>query len=384
MTLVSFPPEVLKLIASELSDIDLCNFCLVCRILNSVVQDDQVVWRAKLLSIYDEPSSKVPGKPYDWRRVYQLRQQMILRGVPRTEFGTGNLSDAEVVDVIWDVLHDARGYKSETKEITGKNFNILNALKRPDRTLGLLEGRGNDCALAAAVGVLMTPLLQLPEEKDLYDLHTMVYSTPAVSFDGYPQFQVIGALAKYFIYHIHKDSESDMLYQKRLMQPNEYPSWWEGKLSDYVGPRHQIPSKWYGAYAYAQRTIRPQLQDFSDGPLVDATLSMTSHNEFQGSGSDVQTFTITHGKISSTKRDPTLRYNGVWKHIEFRKSYHSHQWTYEGVMLPGNNMILGHWRPPGTLNSPENFRGNNGPFVLWAVPEGSTIAGRDDRLGFPR
>ena len=296
---------------------------------------------------------------------------------------------------------DARGCKSETKEITGKNFKILNSLKRPDRTLGLLEGRGNNYALAAAVNVLMTPLLQLPEEKDLYNLHTMVYSTPAVSFDGYPQFQVIEALAKYFIYHIHKDSESNMLYQKRLMQPHEYPSWWEGKLSDYMGPRHKIPSKWYGAYglcptfkawyfvltktrAYAQRNIRPRLHDLSDGPLVDMTLYMINHNEFQGSGCDIQTFTITHGKISSTKPDPTLRYNGVWKHIEFQKSYHSHQWTYEGVMLPGNNMILGHWRRPGTLNSPENFRGNNGPFVLWAVPEGSTIAGRDDRLGFPR
>ncbi|PWW75177.1 hypothetical protein C7212DRAFT_352799 [Tuber magnatum] len=382
MALLSNPPEILKLIASELPDIDLCNFCLVCRRFNSAVQDDQVVWRAKFLSIYDEPSSRVSGKPYDWKRVYQLRQRIILRGVPPTEFGTGNLSE-ETLEVIWDVLHDAQGYKSATKEISGKNLNILDGLKRQNRTLGLLEGRGNNYALAAAVNVLTTPLLQLPEEKDLYGLHTMVYSTPAVSFDGYPQFQVIAALAKYFIYHIHEDSESDMLYQKRLMQPHEYPSWWEGKLSDYVGPCHKIPSKWYGAYAYAQRTIRPQLRDFSDGPLMDVSLSMTSHNEFQGSGCDIETFTITHGKISSTKPDPTLRYSGAWKHIEFRKSYHSHQWTYEGAMLPGNNMILGHWRRPGTLNSPENFRGNNGPFVLWAVPEGSTIAGRNDRLGLP-
>ncbi|RPA92306.1 hypothetical protein L873DRAFT_1847801 [Choiromyces venosus 120613-1] len=81
---------MLKLIASELSDLDLCNLCLVCQIINNVVQD---VWWAKFLNIYYEPSSKLPGKPYDWGRAYRLRQQILLRDPPPMEFWTEHLSE---------------------------------------------------------------------------------------------------------------------------------------------------------------------------------------------------------------------------------------------------------------------------------------------------
>lgn len=69
--------------------------------------------------------------------------------------------------------------------------------------------------------------------------------------------------------------------------------------------------------------------------------------------------------------------------MQFVKDYRSHRWAYEGVMLPGNNMILGHWRH--SLDEAfAVFSGQSGPFIFWAAPEASSLEFRDNRVSVNR
>lgn len=128
--------------------------------------------------------------------------------------------------------------------------------------------------------------------------------------------------------------------------------------------------------------------DRSDGHLVDMTLSFSasSHlscleHKFTGTGLDFSPFSVKSGKITPLPSPPGTDTITGWNKVQFVKNYRSHMWVYEGVMLPGNNMILGHWRH----GLDEVFApGQSGPFVFWAAPEGSSLESRDNRLSLNR
>lgn len=120
------------------------------------------------------------------------------------------------------------------------------------------------------------------------------------------------------------------------------------------------------------------LSDRSDGHLVDMTLSFpppsAGYTPFTGSGRDYRAFTVEDGKLTPL---PDVAGIPGWKKVRFVKEYRSHRWVYEGVMLPGNNMILGHW---GHCLDEVYFSGQCGPFMFWAAPEGSSLEFRDNRV----
>lgn len=130
------------------------------------------------------------------------------------------------------------------------------------------------------------------------------------------------------------------------------------------------------------RGSRDLIFDRSDDHLVDMTLSFatsssSSEHKFTGTGLDFSAFSVKSGKISPLPSPPGVDAITGWKKVQFVKNYRSHMWAYEGVMLPGNNMILGHWRH----SLDEVFiPGQSGPFVFWAVPEGHSLESRDNRL----
>lgn len=130
--------------------------------------------------------------------------------------------------------------------------------------------------------------------------------------------------------------------------------------------------------------------DRSDDHLVDMTLSFaascpssssSSERKFTGTGIDFSAFSVKSGKINPLPSPPGVSAITGWKKVQFVKNYRSHTWVYEGVMLPGNNMILGHWRH----SLDEVFiPGQSGPFVFWAAPEGHSLESRDNRLSLNR
>ena len=44
---------------------------------------------------------------------------------------------------------------------------------------------------------------------------------------------------------------------------------------------------------------------------------------------------------------------------------HSNQWAYEGVVLPGGQVMVGRWWRPF---DPEDAPSYSGPFIFWQVP----------------
>lgn len=102
-----------------------------------------------------------------------------------------------------------------------------------------------------------------------------------------------------------------------------------------------------------------------------------SEHKFTGTGLDFSAFGVKSGKISPLPSPPGTEEITGWSKVQFVKTYLSHGWVYEGVMLPGKNMILGHWRH----SLDELFiQGQSGPFVFWAAPEGGSLESRDNRL----
>lgn len=124
--------------------------------------------------------------------------------------------------------------------------------------------------------------------------------------------------------------------------------------------------------------------DISDSHLVDMKLSFHSppgvgptEQHFTGTGRDFSDFTVISGKMTPLPSPPEMSSITGWKKVLFIKDYRSHRWVYEGIMLPGNNMILGHWR--SRMND-YSFRSRHGPFILWSAPESSSLAFRDNRV----
>lgn len=96
--------QLLKLIAIELSDTDLCSFSLAYRTFHDAVEGDQMVWRTRLLRVYDAPMKKRKNA-YDWRRTYQARKRLLNQELRQMEFETGNSKkEQEVLEVLQDLL----------------------------------------------------------------------------------------------------------------------------------------------------------------------------------------------------------------------------------------------------------------------------------------
>lgn len=95
--------QLLKLIAIELSDKDLCSFSLAYRTFHDAVGGDQVVWRSRLLRDYDAPA-KGRKNAYDWRRTYQARKR-VLQEFRQIEFEAGTSEKEQIaLEVLQDLL----------------------------------------------------------------------------------------------------------------------------------------------------------------------------------------------------------------------------------------------------------------------------------------
>lgn len=96
--------QLLKLIAIELSDKDLCSFSLAYRTFHDAVEGDQMVWRGRLLRVYDAPPKRRKNV-YDWRRTYQARKRVLQQELRQIEFEDGNSKgEQEALGVLRDLL----------------------------------------------------------------------------------------------------------------------------------------------------------------------------------------------------------------------------------------------------------------------------------------
>jgi hypothetical protein len=122
------------------------------------------------------------------------------------------------------------------------------------------------------------------------------------------------------------------------------------------------------------------LEEHGDNYLSEILL--TSPEKFEGRGKDFSTFTLKEGNVTTEGvAGPEMTGLGEQrKWVSFLKDYGSHQWRYDGVMLPGNNIVLGVWRNPD-VEPAMAAESRYGVFMLWAVPEGGPELGwRDNRL----
>lgn len=95
--------QLLKLIAIELSDKDLCSLSLAYRTFHDAVEGDQVVWRSRLLRDYDAPA-KDRKNAYDWRKTYQTRKR-VLQEFRQIEFEAGTSEKEQIaLEVLRDLL----------------------------------------------------------------------------------------------------------------------------------------------------------------------------------------------------------------------------------------------------------------------------------------
>lgn len=96
--------QLLKLIAIELTDKDLCSFSLAYRTFHDAVEGDQIVWRGRLLKFYDEPAKRRKDA-YDWRGTYQARKRLLQRELRDIEFEAGNSEkEQEALECLQDLL----------------------------------------------------------------------------------------------------------------------------------------------------------------------------------------------------------------------------------------------------------------------------------------
>ncbi|KAI5848697.1 hypothetical protein DFP73DRAFT_542092 [Morchella snyderi] len=392
IAIVRFPVELLKLITTSLSDNDLCNFALTCSIFHDAVHGDQVVWRNRFLSVYDDPVNKIS---YNWQATYQKRQRLHKKIVGLSFCSGQSKEELEDLEILWDILADARGnIPAEGDPVDGRNFSYILPL-RSERAIFSSHSHVDAHPLLSAVSLLLTPLLNRPKLAFIKDSQEIVYKPDinrVTNADGTPNLSILNAIARLFTWHIHPDSSSDLFHQRTLLTPGEMPAFWQGRM----GEEGKIPTKWFGAYTFSNHTRITYdggelSSDRSDGYLVDMMLDIsqsgtetsgTSTAAFTGIGKDFDTFTIKSGEITPIP-SPSGRLSTVhgWKKVEFTKSYTHHGWYYSGIILPGNNMMLGYW-----MRSNEGLlsRGASGPFIFWRAPESSSLLNRDNRVSFVR
>lgn len=376
MAIVEFPVELLKLITASLSDKDLCSFVLACSTFHDAVHGDQIVWRDRFLSVYDEPINKTF---YDWKATYQKRRSL-LKQMKEISFYKGcSKEELEVLAVLWDMLADARGnLRFGDDPVDGRNFSQLLSLRGKST---IFNSHADAHPLLSAVSLFLTPLLDLPDNPSLDGFRETAYNPDLnwiISHDGSPNVRVLNAIAKTLTWHINPRSSSVLFHQRSILTKGEFPGFWEGRMGD----EGNIPTKWFGAYTFLR-------SDRSDGFLVDLTFNKpgaegaeTSTTPIFGCGEDCDLFVVKGVVITPIPSPPgPLSAVSGWKKLEFIKRYRDWEWVYEGIMLPGNNMILGYWR--GNKSAPFS-RSTSGAFIFWRAPESSSLLSGSNRLSLVR
>ncbi|KAK3110233.1 hypothetical protein LTR53_015673, partial [Teratosphaeriaceae sp. CCFEE 6253] len=92
--------------------------------------------------------------------------------------------------------------------------------------------------------------------------------------------------------------------------------------------------------------------------------------QFRGAGSDVAEDFCAQGWLNAL---PAQQGVPGWRRMTMMKYFEDPDsgvvdeealWAYEGVVLPGGEMMLGRWWSPGDGTGEEQY---SGPFVLWCV-----------------
>ncbi|KAF8538517.1 hypothetical protein BDD12DRAFT_149351 [Trichophaea hybrida] len=357
-TLSTFPLELLKLIATLLPSIkDVLSFASISRCFHAAVHSDQQVFRSHFLRIYEPPRGKQSG--YDYKTAFKRRHQP---------------GDEEVLDMILD----ARPTR----------FGLLSPVI--SRNLELIHRRNLE--LPPPLQILLYPLRFIPpklpiiNDNRLAKLQNIAYHPNVLRKFCPPTYDApLMEIAELFQHQLDTRRHG-AFYQANFMHRYEFPSFWSGKtLPEHAGA--EIPARWFGAYLYIPFAVHiigeePFVLSEETGDDYLSEILLTSPEKFEGRGKDFNAFTLKEGNITTQGvAGPNVTgLEGEWKWVSFLKDYGSYQWRYDGVMFPGNTIVLGVWRSPEV--EPDMAVGSRyGIFMLWAVPEGGLGLGwRDNRL----
>lgn len=141
---------------------------------------------------------------------------------------------------------------------------------------------------------------------------------------------------------------------------------WSESWDEILAADTQLPKK--RATTRAQR--RSAAPDYE--PLLP---SLNLEATFEGEGHDSGENFLATGKLSSL---PPQEGIPGWQRLSMMKYYvdpntgaidHDALWAYEGVVLPGGQIILGRWWSPYEGTGEEMY---SGPFILWCVDGAET------------
>ena len=152
-----------------------------------------------------------------------------------------------------------------------------------------------------------------------------------------------------------------------LSRPIDFPEDWEKNI---------------GSILPFLNSLNPHISDPTarnpkTGDRLSSSKSKTHHLNFEGSGFDRDHFHCV-GRLHALH--PQYRIPG-WQHITlFKYALDMHGfvdagscWAYEGIVLPGRQMILGRWWSPFHTEDDDAICG---PFIFWNVRK----AGEDGAL----
>lgn len=402
----TFPVELLQLTASFLPLEGVLSFASANRKFYNAIHDGQFVFRSLFYQIYEPPrpqARKDIRGTYDFKAVYKQRHKALyhtLGLLPRTNASHSITLPVwtELLDVLVDIVKDARP-KRETplSQSTSLNISCLHKFLASSPLLAadvVLFRLPNINPNLVFLRLVLCPLRPHPPPYEDYSrvlskMRSVVYD-PSL-WAGFlndtlndPDFYFLAldGIASLMRHHVDPSWHGTTFSQKALLDEHELPSFWDGgcRLEDLEGIDSEIPKRWFGAYTYCLDTSALQnpdlIEESGDDALAELVLNFDDMTEnrsqrtFTGTGSDIMGFGITSGVLSPYQLQ--LQPNIGWKQLSFIKNYFSHQWSYFGVMLPGNNLIFGFWKDP--TDAP-----GFGAFMYWAVPDNvPSLAGRVD------
>ncbi len=225
-------------------------------------------------------------------------------------------------------------------------------------------------------------------------------------------------------YHMLREAEGTLYYPFSDLEHDEQPRWWDSQFQQGI---HKLGKHWKGSYAFVERgeidAMRAggndeQIQDVFAGEdgfstFQDMTLQLTDDDEsawplvfeqhlrsltppesrartraqqrsakpeavdkyrpqsfhFEGEGQDVTEKFLASGWLKALPPQegiPGWQRLTMMKYFEDEDGSIDHQglWAYEGVVLPGGQIVVGRWWSP---TDDDNEGVYSGPFILWCV-----------------
>ncbi|KAI9748852.1 MAG: hypothetical protein M1835_007090 [Candelina submexicana] len=433
MALQALPIELHQQIAIYIeSDKDLCAFTLACRQTHAAVLSPGV-WRKRFARRYDPPLGK---SNHELKQTYQWRARVLAQG---TIFRDGHgPRETRCLELIRDLIVESLDTESPLSFKGDQSRNVGQLHQIVLRTNLLHDVFRNGYYKVCASELLLTlqlalthwsfdPKLQAPTYGWEFSQKVVYQPTDeAPVFSGTDNLSVNMAwllhVANFFKYHLTRRDNCSLYYPFLDLEHYERPGAWRRKIQ---GGLPKVGKYWRGIYAYIDdkelrwvREMEPGrkivmdehgsgIQDieFEFGDHVnsipwpeDFEIHLHSTNEiafidthqrsissrslrFQTSGLDwsdsygsghIQEIPPQQG-IPGWQRFTMMKY-----HIDENGFYlNSDSWAYEGVVLPGSQIILGRWwhPQPDPANDGSAY---SGPFLFWAAEDEDEVDFQSD------